>query len=114
MLDRIRIGESVKKNYNTAESNRKGDVDVLRSRQLSHIFRSNPTALQAFRHASIIVGTRKIRDAINTRLIKHYAAETDEEVQLYYARDYITQQAVEGSLKEQIWNVSRYESHGDI
>lgn len=105
MLDRIRVGECHQYRPGSRQD-KLSDLDILQKRQLSYIGQHNSAHLQEFHDAPVIVGTRKVKDIINAKMIKHYALEVAESVHLYYSKDFILQQATEGILHDRIWGIS--------
>jgi Helitron helicase-like domain at N-terminus/PIF1-like helicase len=84
----------------------KRDIDVLRSRELSRLAEDEPDSLQNFNNAPIIVGNRRIRDAINARFISYYAKKARRQVDLYYSKDCISKRPVTAALQEKLWKLS--------
>lgn len=102
LLDRIRVGRS----YQTMMRKTDADVDILRDRQLSHIAQTKPDDLLNFADAPVIVGTRKIRDAINAHMITQHANKERSIVNLYYLKDFVSKQHTRGEVRNQLWKLS--------
>lgn len=109
LLNRVRIGKS----HSTAAAKQGGsttrdlsDLDVLRSRQLSNIIANCPEEAEGFSDAPVIVGTRRLRDAINAKMIRHHSAKNSQVVYTYLAKDFIASEPVKDVLKRKLLSVS--------
>lgn len=109
LLNRVRNGKchtTVVEDRSGHVSGKLSDLDILRSRQLSTLALKSGPELKKFADAPFIVGTRRIRDAINAKMITHHASRTGQKVNLYHAQDFISSQPVTGLLKQKLLNVS--------
>lgn len=81
-LSRLRSGEC-------ADGPRGGtdDLCMIRDRQLGQVIKGDEEAKCHFADAPVIVGTRKLRDTINAKLVDLHAKRLDQTVWLYQAKD---------------------------
>lgn len=59
-----------------------------------------------FHDAPVIVGNRRVRDALNVTLVDHHARSLNRTVFLYHSKDYIRKEEVKGNHRERLWKVS--------
>ncbi|OJT07430.1 ATP-dependent DNA helicase PIF1 [Trametes pubescens] len=103
LLDRVRRGEARgQRNESTGD---KSDADILYGRIMQHAVRDKPESVSLFDDAPIIVGTKALRDALNTRIITHKARRAGEDVMLFYSKDKIEKKPVEGELSRGLWKL---------
>ena len=108
-LERLRVGECY-----TGEHGCIADIDLLRERQLCYLARTDPASLAEFSDAPIIVGSRTIRDALNSVLIDQHARLLKQEVFLYCAKDYVRKELVTGQLRQVLWNASSSQTEDSL
>jgi ATP-dependent DNA helicase PIF1 len=86
-----------------------GDASILthlRQRVLQQVSHHSPHALEAFRDAPVIVGSKRLRDLLNVRLIQSHAARTGKEVHLYYSRDTVRRRDITIEwVRNHLWNL---------
>lgn len=100
LLDRVRIGEG---RSHCTESGEQSDVNVLYGRVMSKVVMEDPTVLQRFGDAPIIVGTKALRDGLNSLIIAYKAKEVNEQIITYHARDRIDGKPVERHARAELW-----------
>lgn len=100
-LSRLRLGEC-----HVGSSGMNADIEMLRERELSKLLRTHPESIAQLHDVPVIVGSRKVRDALNATLINYHARRLGQTVSLYYSKDYIRRDEVKGDLREKLWNVS--------
>lgn len=57
-------------------------------------------------HCAVIVGEKRVRDAVNARRIAHHSAELGEDVYVYHSRDSICRKMVSGEEQSALWRAS--------
>lgn len=82
------------------------DIRMLRGRDLGMLMRENPEQASKFLDAPVIVGTRKVRDTLNSILIDRHARKLDQSVHLYHSKDFIRREHVPETLREHLWGVA--------
>lgn len=82
-LNRLRVGECA-----THQHDALSDLELIRNRVINEIDRGEIEDLTEFQDAPIIVGSRKLQDAINVKMIKSHAQRLGKEVHTYVARDF--------------------------
>lgn len=100
-LSRLRLGEC-----RVGAADMEADIDMLRRRELAYIARNQPEVLPDFQDVPVIVGSRKVRDALNATLVDFHARRLNCKVMLYHSKDYIRRNEVQGAYREKLWRVS--------
>ena len=111
LLSRVRLGQC---DARMDDISRTGDVDVLFKRIAHRVLQRNPEELRQFADAPVIVGSKVLRDAINTRRASHHAAAMNETCHLYHARDKINRAPVHPRLREPLWDVPSTKSEDSL
>ena len=107
LLSRVRAGECNRR----AEVGSVSDYVTLQTRYLDRIAANEPTVLQQFIDAPIIVGRKRVRDLLNLRLLDHHAQATNADVHLYHAKDRMLGYPVTHIERDLLWKLSSSTTH---
>ena len=99
-LDRLRMGQCLRDGCGRGLN----DLDYIRARTLQNIAK-HPVELASFSDAPIIVGSKVLRDALNTKLVSYYSRRLNSEICLYHSRDNIKSAAVRQSVRSVLWDI---------
>ncbi|KAG1807361.1 P-loop containing nucleoside triphosphate hydrolase protein [Suillus variegatus] len=102
MLNRIRIGKACKLASNTGQAS---DYDILKTRLLSELKRSAPEEFDAFNDAPVVVTKKVLRDAINEAKARSFAQHSDQQYEVYCARDKISGVSVTPQQQRRMWKI---------
>lgn len=108
-LKRLRMGSCIQPGA-LADNRYYSDLQLLNDRLLDRLRITEPDILAQFRDAPVIVGSKKIRDVVNQRLLRHHAKRLGQEVHLYHSKDYANRQRLTGDIEQRAWRVSSTES----
>ncbi|KAF5320357.1 hypothetical protein D9611_011328 [Ephemerocybe angulata] len=81
-------------------------IEHLRLRDIEYVTRTNPDAIKEFQEAPVIVGNRLVRDLLNSTMLKAHADRSGNEVHIYYSKDFIKSERVEGPAADFLWSLS--------
>ncbi len=98
LLTRVREGHCV---Y-AREANIADDFAMLQTRLLQNF---DPETAVRFEDAPILVGIKSIRDALNERIVQHYARRIGATAHHYYSQDSIRRTSPNARLQETLWNL---------
>ncbi|OJT07088.1 ATP-dependent DNA helicase PIF1 [Trametes pubescens] len=103
LLDRVRVGQC--RSCNVHETGELSDAEILYQRILQQVARKDQSGFRAFADAPVIVGTKLLRDEINTRIIAHKAAAMNETVHTYHAKDKVAGSPAVGEMRRGLWKL---------
>jgi hypothetical protein len=110
MLARIRLGIAWDGYKTMSEEQRMNDVNyecsdyaTLKKRELRSIVKENPSEIERFRDAPIIVGRTRHRDKINELKVRQFAESIGARVNLYHSVDRCNRQELSGPIQERVW-----------
>jgi ATP-dependent DNA helicase PIF1 len=104
-LDRMRKGECIQRYHHPMPFGPESDLDYLRSRELSAIARTDPQSLSLFNDAPVIVGSKFVRDAVNTMLIGYHARRLSVKVSVYHSADSFSRKPLPDALQDVVWKL---------
>jgi len=81
------------------------DYSMLCNRRIQVLQARNPSALDAFRDAPIIVSEKANRDVLNLRAAKRFASKTQQDLHMYHSRDRYRRSALQGEDRSRMWRV---------
>ncbi|KAG2752525.1 hypothetical protein P692DRAFT_20698564, partial [Suillus brevipes Sb2] len=102
MLNRIRLGRARKF---ALDNDHPSDYEILKTRLLDNVKAHSPEDFEEFKRAPVVVTRKFLRDAINESKGRTFAAETDQEFHIYYARDKIAGKAVTFEQQRRLWMI---------
>ncbi|KII83001.1 hypothetical protein PLICRDRAFT_64476, partial [Plicaturopsis crispa FD-325 SS-3] len=106
-LSRLRTGRCTDRSA-LRRSNQAGksDIDVLRERDFAHIWNTDPVEGRLFRDAPVIVGSTRLRDAINLQKAKKHSSRLGETLHYYHSIDTHRRKPLTGWVQQSVWNLS--------
>ncbi|KAG1839204.1 hypothetical protein DFJ58DRAFT_667900, partial [Suillus subalutaceus] len=102
LLNRICVGQARKVALNL---NWPSNYDTLKGRLLSTIKQHSTEEFEGFKDAPIIVTKKVLRDAINDSKARTFAHNTNQQFEIYYARDKIYGTHVGIEQQKQLWKM---------
>ncbi|KAJ2916205.1 hypothetical protein MD484_g4202, partial [Candolleomyces efflorescens] len=106
VLEVIRKGAAGRSEGNSLRVDNMSIVTYLRQRDLQHVRHHSPNTLELFKDAPVVVGSKRLRDLLNVRLIRSNAAHLGKEVWLYHSRDIVQRREVSnGWIRNYLWNL---------
>ena len=117
LIARIRVGSAIseissKRMSITSVSYEVSDYRVLRTRILDLVHFTNRSELSRFIQAPFIVGTRRIRNALNDRVVKTKAERLALPFRYYHSKDIHNRVRLTGMYRNQLWE-GDFASAGD-
>jgi hypothetical protein len=100
LLSRIRIGEAIL----TTRGSSKADFETLSDRELMRLHNSDAHSLSRFYDAPIIVGSRVLRDELNSHIVRLRAKNAGRQLHTYYCEDYFGKVPVPEAEREILLN----------
>ncbi|KAF5334184.1 hypothetical protein D9611_014514 [Ephemerocybe angulata] len=80
-------------------------VEHIRRRDFEHVARTDPAAILSFEDAPVIVGTKIIRDLLNTTMLAAHATRISSKVHIYYSDDKIKNEKVSENVALLLWSL---------
>ncbi|KAF5336595.1 hypothetical protein D9611_006614 [Ephemerocybe angulata] len=89
LLTLIRNRQCIDKTERQVKIDGKTVVEHIRERDLAHVAHVDPSSLLSFQDAPVIVGTRIVRDLMNSTLLASHSDRIRSEAHIYYSVDAI-------------------------
>jgi hypothetical protein len=110
LLARIRLGiawdgyNEMSKEQRMDDANYKSsDYTTLKKREMRLIAQENPSEVERFRDAPIIVGRTRYRDKINELKVQQFAESIGARVNMYHSVDRCNRRELSGLIQERVW-----------
>lgn len=105
-LDRLRVGKC----ETTTTTEGLSDLAYISTRLMENQA-SNKEVMEEFCDAPIIVGSKVLRDLLNSILIKYHARKRGVAVHPYFSHDVIDKKPATGRIQKHLWNISSTVNH---